>query len=78
MRLLVSFKICPNLELLREEDFAVTEDMGIDTHFLPNIINCYDEGALGFAHTVRAEDERNVTGFSPEAVAETMAAYLEV
>lgn len=113
MRLLVSFKICPNLELLREEDIAVTEEMGIDTHFLPNIINCYDEGALelalrlrdktegdlvelsaftagneqaeltlkglralGFAHTVRAEDERNVTGFSPEAVAETMAAYM--
>lgn len=113
MRLCVSFKICPNLELLREEDIVVTEGMGIDTHFLPNIINCYDESALelalrlrdktednlvelsaftvgseqaeitlkglralGFAHTVRAEDDRKVTGFSPETVAETMAAYL--
>lgn len=113
MRLLVSFKLCPNLELLKEEDIIVTEEMGIDTHFLPNIINCYDESALelalrlrdktkenfielsaftvgneqteltlkglralGFTHTVRAEAEKEID-FSPELVAETMAAYVK-
>lgn len=114
MRLLVSFKICPDLELLREEDIILTEEMGIDTHFLPNIINCYDESALelalrlrdktkelpveisaftvgneqaeltlkslralGFVHTVRAEDEKGYTDFSPETVAQTVAAYIK-
>lgn len=114
MRLLVSFKICPDLELLREEDIILTEEMGIDTHFLPNIINCYDESALelalrlrdktkefpveisaftagnkqaeltlkslralGFVHTVRAEDEKGSASFSPETVAETLAAYIK-
>lgn len=113
MRLLVSFKICPDLELLREEDMVLTEEMGMDTHFLPNIINCYDESALelalrlrdkttdlpvevsaftvgneqaeltlkslralGFVHTVRAEDEQGHTGFAPEIIAETIAAYV--
>lgn len=112
MKLLVSFKLCPDLELLREEDIIVTEEMGIYTHFLPNIINCYDESALelalrlrdktedhvelsaftvgneqteltlkglralGFTHTVRAEDGCKEIDFSPELVAETMAAYV--
>lgn len=114
MRLLVSFKLCPDLELLREEDIILTEEMGIDTHFLPNIINCYDESALelalrlrdktedlsvvlsaftvgneqteqtlkglralGFAHTIRAEDKKKCTGFAPEIIAETLAAYIK-
>ena len=114
MKLLVSFKICHNLELLREEDIAMKGEMGIDTHFLPNIINCYDESALelalrlrdkteefpvelsaftvgneqteltlkglralGFTHTIRVKDEHEITNFSPEIVAETMATYIK-
>lgn len=59
MRLLVSFKLCPNLELLKEEDIIVTEEMGIDTHFLPNIINCYDESALELALRLRDKTKEN-------------------
>ena len=53
MKLLVAFKVCPDLELLKEEDIVLTEEMGIDTHFLPNIINCYDESALELALRLR-------------------------
>lgn len=58
MRLLVAFKICPDLELLREDDIILTEEMGIDTHFLPNIINCYDESALELALRLRDKTEK--------------------
>lgn len=112
MKLLVAFKICPDLELLRDEDIVMTEEMGLDTHFLPNILNCYDESALelslrlrekmkenalelsaitigsekselmlkglralGFVHTIRGKDEKNLTKFRPEVVAETITAY---
>lgn len=54
MKLFVAFKICPDLDLLREEDIVITEEMGMDTHFLPNIINCYDESALELV--LRARD----------------------
>lgn len=56
MKLLVSFKIYQNLELLKE-DAIVMEKMGIDTHFLPNIINCYDESALELALRLRDKTE---------------------
>ncbi len=63
MRLLASFKICPNLELLKE-DIVVTEKMGIDTHFLPNIINCYDESALELVLRLRDKTENDAIELS--------------
>lgn len=57
MKVLTTCKICPNLELLKDEDIVLTEKMGIDTHFLPNIINCYDESALELALRLKEKDE---------------------
>lgn len=73
MRLLVSFKICPNLELLKEEDIIVTEEMGIDTHFLPNIINCYDESALELVLRLRDKKEENFMELSAFTVGDAQA-----
>ena len=64
MRLLVSFKLCPDLELLKKEDIIVTEEMGIDTHFLPNIINCYDESALELVLRLRDKIKEGVVELS--------------
>ena len=49
MKLLVAFKVCPDLDLLQVNDLVVREEMGVDTHFLPNILNCYDESSLELA-----------------------------
>ncbi len=57
MKVLTTCKICPNLELLKDEDIVLTEKMGIDTHFLPNLINCYDESALELALRLKEKDE---------------------
>lgn len=53
MNILVAFKVCPNLDLLQAEDLMVREEMGVDTHFLPNVINCYDESSLELALRLR-------------------------
>lgn len=53
MNILVTFKVCPNLDLLQAEDLAVREGMGVDTHFLPNVLNCYDESSLELALRLR-------------------------
>jgi len=49
MNLLVCFKIYSDLTKIKLEDLEISEEMGVDTHFLPNIINCFDESSLEFA-----------------------------
>ncbi|MGD1822038.1 MAG: electron transfer flavoprotein subunit beta/FixA family protein [Pleomorphochaeta sp.] len=49
MNLLVCFKIYSDLTKVKLEDLEIDEEMGVDTHFLPNIINCFDESSLEFA-----------------------------
>ncbi len=49
MNLLVCFKIYSDLSKIKLEDLEISEEMGVDTHFLPNIINCFDESSLEFA-----------------------------
>lgn len=46
MNVFVAFKFCPNLDRMKQSDYVLQEEMGIDTHFLPNILNCYDESSL--------------------------------
>ncbi len=48
MNLLVCFKIYSDLTKIKLEDLEISEEMGVDTHFLPNIINCFDESSLEF------------------------------
>ncbi len=46
MNVFVTCKFCPDLDRMKQSDFVVQEEMGVDTHFLPNILNCYDESSL--------------------------------
>lgn len=55
MNILAAFKVCPNLDLLQVNDLAVREGMGVDTHFLPNVLNCYDESSLELALRFREQ-----------------------
>lgn len=70
MKLLVAFKVCPDLDLLQEDDFVVREEMGVDTHFLPNILNCYDESSLELA--LRFRDQAREAGKETELSAMTL------
>jgi electron transfer flavoprotein alpha/beta subunit len=49
MNLFVCFKVYSDLSTLKSEDLEFTGEMGVDTHFLPNSINCFDESSLEYA-----------------------------
>lgn len=57
MKVLVACKVCPDLDLLQENDCVVRGEMGVDTHFLPNLLNCYDESSLELALRLRDQAE---------------------
>ena len=46
LKILGSFKIVPDLDLLSEEDWTVGENDLVDTSFVKTIWNCFDESAL--------------------------------
>jgi electron transfer flavoprotein alpha/beta subunit len=48
MRVLSCFKVVPDLEMLNEDDWQVV-DNAIDTSFVKNELNCFDESALEIA-----------------------------
>lgn len=56
MRILVCFKIYSDLSKIKLEDLEISEEMGVDTHFLPNTINCFDESSLEFAIRLSEKD----------------------
>jgi electron transfer flavoprotein beta subunit len=70
MKILVAFKICPDLDRLRPEDLQVSGKLSADTHFLPNLLNCYDESALELA--LRARDAGAQHGQTAELSALTI------
>jgi electron transfer flavoprotein beta subunit len=51
MRILVSFKVTPNFEALREADWAAAADsaVGAQTRYVRRVLNCFDESALELA-----------------------------
>ena len=49
MKILVCFKAVPDLEMLSVEDWAVDSSLDIDTSFVKNELNCFDESALEMA-----------------------------
>ena len=57
MRICVTFKIYSDLSNVKLKDLEITEEMGVDTHFLPNTINCYDESSLEFAIRLSEKNE---------------------
>ena len=59
MRILVSFKVTPDFEALREADWlagAGDATEGVDTRYVRRILNCFDESALEMA--LRVSDAR--------------------
>jgi electron transfer flavoprotein alpha/beta subunit len=49
MRILVSFKVTPDFEALREAEWADGAANGVETRYVPRILNCFDESALEMA-----------------------------
>jgi len=49
MRILVSFKVTPDFEALRDADWSAGAPSGVDTRFVRRILNCFDESALELA-----------------------------
>lgn len=49
MRILVSFKVTPDLEALRATDWATAAADGVRTRYVRRILNCFDESALELA-----------------------------
>ena len=46
MRVLVAFKVTPDLEALRDADWAAATERGVETRYVRRILNCFDESAL--------------------------------
>jgi len=57
MRILVCFKAAPDVEMLIDEDWAVDKKLKIDTSFVKNTLNTYDESALEIALNLRDASE---------------------
>ena len=52
MRILVSFKVTPDFEALRESDWVAAADDaadGVQTRYVRRVLNCFDESALELA-----------------------------
>lgn len=48
LKILGTFRVVPDLDLLSEEDWTVHEKNLVDTSFVKTIWNCFDESALEF------------------------------
>ena len=49
MRILVSFKVTPDFEALREADWVAGAADGVETRYVRRVLNCFDESALELA-----------------------------
>lgn len=49
MNLFVCFKVSSDLSTLKSDDLEYIDKIGVDTHYLPNSINCFDESSLEYA-----------------------------
>lgn len=57
MKILVCFKITADLEQLSQNDYIVDNNFNIDTSFVKNMINCFDESDLEFGLRLSEEAE---------------------
>ena len=64
MRIFVGFKLHRDISILREEDISIGKEMDPDLHFLPFLLNCYDESALEIA--LRLADSVKKSGITAE------------
>lgn len=49
MRVLISFKVVPDLDLLRDKDWTINNNLPVQTAYVKKVINAYDESALELA-----------------------------
>lgn len=57
MKILVCFKITADLDQLSQKDYIADTSMRIDTSFVKNMINCFDESGLEFGLRLSQEAE---------------------
>ena len=67
MRILVSFKVTPDYEALREADWAAGARGGVETRYVRRILSCFDESALEMA--LRLSEGRTGRGATTELAA---------
>ena len=61
MRILVSFKVTPDYEALREADWAAGVAGSVETRYVRRILNCFDESALELAlRLTEAQGDRDI------------------
>jgi electron transfer flavoprotein alpha/beta subunit len=70
MRITVGFKVTPDYEALRESDWIAGESGGVETRYVPRVLNCFDESALELA--LRLSDARAGQGFETDIGAVTV------
>lgn len=49
MNILICFKVVPDLDMMSGDDWTVNSEKRVNTGFVKNILNCFDESALEMA-----------------------------
>lgn len=70
MRILVIFKVVPDLDLLRDKDWTIINNLPVQTAYVKKVINTYDESALELA--LKMADRCKFNGHKPELIALTI------
>jgi electron transfer flavoprotein beta subunit len=70
MRVTVGFKVTPDYEALREADWIAGDVGGVETRYVPRVLNCFDESALELA--LRLSDALTARGDEAELGAVTV------
>ena len=71
MKILVTFKVIPDLDQMSAGDYCADERMMVDTSFVRTILNCFDESGLEFG--LRLSDEAESLNLVVETTALTVA-----
>lgn len=71
MKLLVCYKVIPDLDQVLWDEDVLTSEMEVDTSYVKNIINCFDESSLEFG--LRLSDEAEGLNLHIEKSALTVA-----
>jgi len=70
MRILVSLKVVPDLDLLRDKKWTIKKNLPLETAYVKKIINTYDESALELARKIA--DSRKAINLETELFALTV------
>nr|WP_296265089.1 hypothetical protein [uncultured Merdimonas sp.] len=71
MKLLVTFKVIPDLDQMLAGDYSADETMMVNTSFVRTMLNCFDESGLEFG--LRLSDEAESLGLFVEKTALTVS-----